>query len=117
MDRPDTFEALAAFIRTMAEDLSLDWAYDHFTDDDAPAVPFIVYLTPASANFAADARVYKTGQAVHLELYTDTKDPHLERQIEARLNEGQIVWNKTETWIATERLYEVLYTFTLIWKG
>ena len=53
---------------------------------------------------------YKINE-VHIELYTDLKDLAVEQQLEDVLDEHGIFYNKSETWIESEKLYEVLYTF------
>ena len=42
---------------------------------------------------------------------TDAKDPVLEDRIETVLDGHGIYYEKTETWIASEKLYEVLYVY------
>ena len=48
-----------------------------------------------------------------MELYTDEKNPELEATLEAVLDRHGIFYEKTETWIESERLYEVLYYFEM----
>ena len=48
---------------------------------------------------------------VHVELYTDKKDPVTEARLEGVLDRHDIFYDKSEVWIESERLYEVLYTF------
>ena len=67
-------------------------------------VPFIM---------ATDGKVFYKVNIIHIELYTDAKDPEVERQVEAVLDEHGIFYDKTEVWIDTEKLYEVLYSFQL----
>ena len=50
---------------------------------------------------------------LNIELYTDEKDPELEDGVEAVLNAHEIFWNKSEVWIESEKLYEVLYQMTV----
>ena len=64
-----------------------------------------------SGEIAADGKVYHKGANVHLEIYTDKKDPELEQRVEDVLDAHEIFYNKSETWIGSERLYEVLYIF------
>ena len=40
------------------EEIGLPFAYDHFTEGEAPEPPFICYRTPRSNNFSADGKVY-----------------------------------------------------------
>lgn len=97
----------------MLKDTGLPFAYDHFTEGEAVDPPFICYLLPGSHNFAADGKVYHKVSIVHLELYTDEKNPSLERAVEAVLDSGEVFYDKTEVWIGSEKLYEVLYTFEM----
>jgi predicted nucleotide-binding protein (sugar kinase/HSP70/actin superfamily) len=46
---------------------------------------------------------------LNIELYTDKKDPEIEIQIEAVLAAHEVAYEKTETWIESEKMYEVLY--------
>ena len=89
----------------------IPYAYHHFAEGESPKPPFICYLLPGSNNFSADGKVYYKINEVHIELYTDLKDLAVEQQLEEVLDEHGIFYNKSETWIESEKLYEVLYTF------
>ncbi len=88
-------------------------AYDHFAEGEAPEPPFICYLLPGSRNFPADGRVYRRVEGVRLELYTDRKDPETEDRVAAVLDGHGIFYNRTETWIGSEGLYEVVFSFSM----
>lgn len=89
------------------------YAYDHFAEGESPEPPFVCFLLPRSDNFSADGTVYHKISVVRVELYTDLKNPRAEKKLEDALDAGGIFYNKTETWIESERLYEVLYQFEL----
>lgn len=89
----------------------IPYAYHHFAKGESPEPPFICYLLPGSNNFSADGKVYYKINEVHIELYTDLKDLAVEQQLEDVLDEHGIFYNKSETWIESEKLYEVLYIF------
>ena len=91
----------------------IPFAYDHFAEGESPKPPFICYLLPASDNFAADGAVYFKANEVHIELYTDFKDLPVEQKVEAVLDERGIFYEKSETWIESEKLYEVLFIFEM----
>ena len=93
--------------------IGFPFAYDHFAEGESPDPPFICYLTPNSNNFAADGKVYYKINGIHIELYTDCKDLSAEQQIEDVLDAYDIYYEKSETWIESEKLYEVLYTFEM----
>ena len=46
---------------------------------------------------------------LHIELYTEFKSAELEERVEAVLDRHGIFYAKSEVWIESERLYEVLY--------
>ena len=95
----------------MLEEIGLPFAYHHFAEGESPEPPFVCYLLPGSNNFSADGKVYYKINEVHIELYTDWKDLAVEQGVEAVLDEHGIFYNKSETWIESEKLYEVLYIF------
>ena len=100
-------------LMAMLGETDLPIAYDHFAEGESPAPPFICFLLPASDNFSADGKVYLRIAEVHVELYTDEKDPETEARLEAVLDRHGIFYNRTEVWIESEQLYEVLYSFEM----
>jgi hypothetical protein len=95
--------ALFALLKTTG----LPVAYHHFTSP--PATPYIVYLFAYSSNFGADNKVHSQADNYQVELYTKTKDPAAEALIEGLFDEHDIYWEKSETYIESEGLYQVLY--------
>ena len=95
----------------LMEEIGLPFAYDHFAEGESPDPPFITFLLPGSDNFAADGKVYLKINEVHIELYTDEKNPETEALVEAILDAHEIFYDKSEVWIESEKLYEVLYSF------
>ena len=96
-------------ILSMLKEAKLPIAYDHFAEGESPEPPFMVFLFPSSDNFAADGRVYQRIDVLHVELYTDRKQPKIETKVETVLDRHGVFYEKTEVWINTERLYEALY--------
>ena len=97
----------------MLAEMQIPYAYDHFTEGESPSPPFICYLLPSSNNFSADGKVYFKKSSVHIELYTDKKDLMREGTVETVLDNHGFFYNKSEVWIESEKLYEVLYIFEL----
>lgn len=87
-------------------------AYSHFNDSVKP--PFITYLVLGSENFNADNQVYNRIDDVNIELYTKIKDLEAEKKLEDILNENELVWEVTETYIETEKVFQRLYEVRLI---
>lgn len=96
-------------VMEMVGKMGLPFAYDHFVEGESPEPPFVVFLYPNSSNFAADGRVYFKASRLNIELYTARKDVSLEEKAEAVLDGCGIFYEKSEVWIESEKLYEVLY--------
>ena len=89
----------------------IDFAYDHFAEGESPPPPFVVYLYPKTHNFSADGVVFFPVNVVSIELYTAKKDIETEKKLERLLTGAGLFFEKSEVWIASEHLYEVLYRF------
>ena len=100
-------------IINMLEEIGIPFAYSHFAEGESPEPPFMCYLLPRSDNFSADGCVYHKLNVVHFEVYTDKKDRALENRVEDVLDKNNIFYNKSEVWINSEKLYEVIYSFEL----
>lgn len=98
-------------IETIMQEIGLPWAYHHYAEGESPDPPFLLYLFPESDNYGADNVVYAEVSRVYIELYTDLKDMATEKQVEMALQNHGLFWNKSEVWIESESLYEVLYSF------
>ena len=97
----------------MLKEIGIPFAYSHFAEGESPEPPFMCYLLPTSDNFSADGRVYHKLSSVHFEVYTDKKDRALENRVEDVFDKNNIFYNKSEVWINSEKLYEVIYSFEL----
>ena len=95
------------------EEFGVPFAYDHFAEGESPAPPFLCFLLPGEEAFGADNIVYTSFQELNVELYTDTKDPDLEKRLEEVLTQHELFYEKSEVWIPEEKLYEVLYELVL----
>ena len=96
-------------VMTMLTESGLPFAYDHFAEGESPDPPFLIFIFPGTNNVFADNQVYFKVNELNLELYTDKKDPELEEKLEDILTAHEIPWEKSDVWIESEKMYEVLY--------
>ncbi len=96
-------------INEMMLEMGLPFAYHHFAEGESPNPPFVLFLSPGEDTFSADNRMYFSFKKLNIELYTDRKSPESEHQVEAVLNRYHLYYTKTEAWIESEKLYEILY--------
>ncbi len=101
----------------MAKEVGLPTVYHHFEEGCAPEPPYLIYLFPNSENFGADNGVYMDISRVNFELYTDKKDTKLERKVQAVLKKHGVFYEKDESYLETEHMYEVLYEMGAIING
>ena len=98
----------------MLEEAGLPLAYDHFAEGESPDPPFLIFLFPGMDNVFADDTVYQRIDELNIELYTDKKDPETENTIEDILISHELPYEKSEVWIESEKMYEVLYQTQMI---
>ena len=96
-------------INEMMQEMELPFAYHHFSEGESPEPPFLLFLSPGENTFSADNSMYFSFKMLDIELYTDRKQPELEEQIEMVLSHHKIYYTKSETFIDSEKLYEILY--------
>ena len=101
-------------IKTMLGQTGLPNTYYSYPIGNVPALPYIVWYLPNSDNFAADDKVYKKIETLNIELYTKTKDFATEKIVEDVLDANNMVWDKTESYLEDEHMYEVLYEMQIV---
>lgn len=98
-----------SFVEKILDEVGITYSYHHFEEEEAVAPPFICWIVTNSDNFVADGKVYLRTDVVHIELYTDQKEFQLEEKVENVLEQKEIIWEKSEVYIESEQLYEVVY--------
>lgn len=93
--------------KDILENAGFPVTYHFWPERKAPSMPYICYYISDSDNFAADGMVYYPVNRVQVELYTELKDTDAEAALETAL--ASFYWNKTETYIDTEKCYQVAY--------
>jgi len=93
------------------------YQFESKKNNPPPNPPYIIYWTPESSSYGADtSKALVRNSTVHVELYTTKKDLNAEAKLEAVLDSANIHYEKTETYIDAEKLYQVVYSFDLIEK-
>ncbi|KLR75272.1 phage protein [Geobacillus sp. T6] len=87
-------------------------AYSHFSKPQKP--PFITYVVAYSSNFDADDQVYHEIENIQIELYTTKKDFAAEEKVKAVLDANNLVYETSETYIPSEKLYQKVYEVRLL---
>ena len=109
MTQADLFSALKS--------LGMPVAYGEFKntlENPAPPPPFITYQFTNDDDFKADNHNYVDIGNFQVELYTPKKDPAKEKLIQDKLKELDLPYSKTEIWLETEKMRQVVYEIQLI---
>ena len=101
-------------VKQMIESIGLPYTYDSFPNNVAPAPPYIVFNYPNNDDFGADNTNYVSIDVLNIELYTSIKDFELERNLEAVLNANGFYYDKTETYIRQDNIYQITYVTEVI---
>lgn len=94
-------------LKKLLETTGLPVVYHSWPKNAAPALPYLCYLVAYSNNFGADDQVYYPVDHIQVELYTKQKEPKTEDKVEHAMS--SLFWEKTETYIDSERCYQILY--------
>jgi hypothetical protein len=103
-------------LKTVLQATGFPVAYLQFQETEnepLPQPPFIVYLSAFSSNFMADNKVHHEVDVVQIELYTDKKDLNAETKLATVLNDNELPYQTTETFIESENLYQKIYEVRL----
>ena len=92
--------------------IGLPLAYHSFKT--APTPPYLVYLFTYSNDMIADNQNYVEISNFQVELYNTKKDPATEKRVEDKLKELESPYTKTETFVESEGLFQVIYLFQVI---
>ena len=104
-------------VAQMVAEVGVPYAYYQFTNDTAQPCPFICLYFTDSDDMSADNTNYAKVRRLIIELYTDNKDFDMEDATETVLNSHGLFYSKTEVYIDTERMYEVIYESEVILNG
>lgn len=76
---------------------------------NVPALPYIVYYFPGNNDAVADNKNYCKILRLNVELYTKEKDLEAEAKVEQALTEMGLVYIRSESYLNSENMYEVLF--------
>lgn len=97
-------------IAQLIDGIGYPYAYYQFEQETAKEPPFICFYYPGRDDMLADDSNYAHITELTIELYTDNKDFTAEAAVEAALEAAEIVYEKDETYIDSERMYMITYT-------
>ena len=101
-------------VKSMIESVGLPYAYHHFAEGESPPCPFILYLYPKSSNFSADNIPFAKMDDLQIELYSKKRDFAIEAALEAELDARSLFYNKSEVYISSEGMFEVIYELEMV---
>ena len=99
-------------LKAQLESTGLPVEYGRFKKPPSP--PYIVYLRTSSENISSDFKVHGNRPTYAIELYTNEKDPAAEANVEAILENIDPDYTTDETYIDSEKLFEVRYEIEII---
>lgn len=101
-------------VATMVASIGVPYAYYQFPEGTGQATPFVCFFYSRNNDMKADDANYQKIEHLVIELYTDNKDFSMEATVESALTTNGMVWTRDETYIDSERLYEVIYEMDVV---
>ena len=102
-------------VANMVASFGFSWRYSHFSE--TPQTPYVVYYYPNNNDVYADSSNYVDKRALHIELFTKSKDPASEATIESVLTAHGITWYKQTDFLNDEKIYQTIYESEVIING
>ena len=99
-------------LHTVLKATGLPVAYAYFPDDERPGLPIITYEVAYTTNFGADNKVFSPFTHVDIFLFQREKGS-AESSLEAVLEANTLFWDKTETYLNDEKVYQSIYEVTI----
>lgn len=87
-------------------------AYSHFKSEVTP--PYIAYIFAYSSDLIADNTNFVEIGNFQVELYTTIKDLTAEGKVQTTLKNLGLVYSKSETFLETEGLFQIMYDIQII---
>lgn len=106
-------------VADMINEIGLPYAYYSFPErkDNVPELPYILYYYPSNNDLGADNINYQSINALNIELYCKNKDFNTEELVETVLTKYGFYYQKTESYLNSEHMYEVLYESEVVING
>lgn len=107
-------------VSEMIKSMGFPYAYYQFDinpKNPAPEPPFICFYYPNADDLKADNINYARINALIIELYTDDKDFNAEAAVEMALAFNEIPYDKTETYIDSQKMFQITYTMEVVING
>lgn len=94
------------------ESIGLPCVYNKWPE--APALPYTVIFHTDNGDMTADNHNYLDIGNYRLELYTAIKQPPTEKKVEQWLKDHRITYEKTEVFLGSEDMFQIIYEIQLI---
>lgn len=104
-------------VAQMIAEIGIPFAYYQYPVNEAPPLPYLVYFYPNREDFNADNENYAKVETLVIELYTETKDFYREELVETVLASHHITYDKTESFINKEQMYQCYYESEVLING
>ena len=100
-------------IREILDSIGIPVAEESFYT--APPLPYLIFMEQQDVR-GSDSKNKIVEQAITIELYTNKITPEIEQKIEVLLNQIPVEFTRDRMWLSAEKMYETLYTFSLVGK-
>lgn len=100
-------------LKEILESSGIPVKYRNIEPEREMTLPFIGFHYVQSENFGADNQVYQKLGTFSINLCTERKEKLQEMKVEQALDEANIYWEKYETYMPEEQMYQIVYEVTI----
>lgn len=107
----------SSMVENVLKKIGLPYVYYSWPEGAAPDLPYVVYYFPTGTTEAADNTVWHGSMTLNIELYTSQRSAVDEAKVEKALAFYDLPFDRSETYLNDEHMYEVLYEMEVLADG
>jgi len=101
-------------VASMVNEIGVPSAYYQFREGTGQQPPFVCFFFSGDNDMKADDSNYAKIERLVIEVYTANKDFTLESTVESVLASHGMVWERDETHLGDEDMYEIIYQMDVV---
>lgn len=101
-------------VASMVDEFGVPSAYYQFREGTGQQPPFVCFFYSGDNDMKADDSNYAKIERLVIEVYTATKNLTLESTVESVLASYGFVWERDETYLGDESMFEIIYQMDVV---
>lgn len=98
--------------RALLSEIGIKVVYQDIQKQQAP--PYIAYFEEDAETITANGIVVAVVHDVEVHLITEARDANLEEQLESKLEQAGLVWERSLNYDSKQGIFDIVYSISLV---